>query len=111
MADQVTILGIAAACARTSYNKGALRAAQKLCPEGAKARDLRHRRPAALQPGRGAQPDAEGDRLQAADPRRDAILIATPEYNYGNPRRAEERDRTAPRAPTATAPGTARRWP
>ena len=36
MADQVTILGIAGSLRKTSYNKGALRAAQKLCPEGAR---------------------------------------------------------------------------
>src|SRR6266436_530264 len=36
MADQVTILGIAGSLRKTSDNKGALRAAQKLCPAGAR---------------------------------------------------------------------------
>ena len=36
MADQITILGIAGSLRKDSYNKGALRAAQALCPEGAK---------------------------------------------------------------------------
>jgi chromate reductase len=35
MADQIKILGIAGSLRKQSYNKGALRAAQKLCPEGA----------------------------------------------------------------------------
>ena len=36
MADQVRILGIAGSLRKASYNRGALRAAQQLCPEGAK---------------------------------------------------------------------------
>jgi chromate reductase len=36
MADQVKILGIAGSLRKASYNRGALRAAQQLCPEGAK---------------------------------------------------------------------------
>jgi len=64
MADQVAILGIAGSLRKTSYNKGALSGRAETLPRGRKARRLRHRRFAALQPGRGAQSDAEGDRLQ-----------------------------------------------
>ena len=35
MADQVKILGIAGSLRKASYNRGALRAAQQLCPPGA----------------------------------------------------------------------------
>jgi hypothetical protein len=35
MADQVKILGIAGSLRKASYNRGALRAAQQLCPQGA----------------------------------------------------------------------------
>lgn len=35
MTDPIKILGIAGSLRKQSYNKGALRAAQKLCPEGA----------------------------------------------------------------------------
>ena len=36
MADQLKILGIAGSLRKASYNRGALRAAQQLCPEGAR---------------------------------------------------------------------------
>ena len=36
MADQITILAIAGSLRKDSYNKAALRAAQSLCPQGAR---------------------------------------------------------------------------
>src|SRR3954470_1714164 len=36
MADQISILGIAGSLRKDSYNKAALRAAQGMCPDGAR---------------------------------------------------------------------------
>src|SRR5882762_3509995 len=85
MADQVTILGIAGSLRKTSYNKGALRAAQKLCPEGARLDiyDIAGLPHYNQDEERNPTPKVIDfkQRIRAAD----AILIATPEYNYGIP--------------------------
>src|SRR6266850_3845821 len=85
MADQVTILGIAGSLRKTSYNKGALRAAQKLCPEGARLEiyDIGGLPHYNQDEERNPTPKVTDfkQRIRAAD----AILIATPEYNYGIP--------------------------
>jgi chromate reductase len=85
MADQVRILGIAGSLRKASYNRGALRAAQQLCPAGATLEVFE------LDGIPGFNQDAERsppqevtelkNRIRAAD----AILLATPEYNYGIP--------------------------
>ena len=85
MADQITILGIAGSLRKESYNKGALRAAQQLCPEGAKLEifDLAGLPLFNQDEERNPTPKVTDfkQRIRAAD----AILIATPEYNYGMP--------------------------
>ena len=85
MAEPLKILGIAGSLRKASYNRGALRAAQQLCPEGAtiKVFDLdgipgfdqdEERKP--------PQKVVElKNRIRAAD----AVLLVTPEYNYGMP--------------------------
>jgi chromate reductase, NAD(P)H dehydrogenase (quinone) len=85
MADPISILGIAGSLRKASYNLGALRAAQELCPEGAKIELI------ALDGIPGFNQDEERSppprvvelkqRIRAAD----AILISTAEYNYGLP--------------------------
>jgi chromate reductase len=85
MADQIKILGIAGSLRKQSYNKGALRAAQQLCPEGASIEVFD------LEGIPGFNQDEERNppqkivelkkRIRAAD----AILLVTPEYNYGVP--------------------------
>jgi chromate reductase len=85
MADPVKILGIAGSLRKASYNRGALRAAQQLCPAGATLEVFE------LDGIPGFNQDAERNppqkvtelknRIRAAD----AILLATPEYNYGMP--------------------------
>ncbi len=85
MADTLTILGIAGSLRKDSYNKGALRVAQAVCPAGAKieAFDLAGIPPFS-QDDEARPPQRVADfkaRIRAAD----AILIATPEYNYGMP--------------------------
>jgi chromate reductase, NAD(P)H dehydrogenase (quinone) len=81
----VSILGIPGSLRKASYNKVALRAAQELLPDGAKLEifDLD-----------GIPPFNEDDErllparvieLKARIRETDAILIATPEYNYSVP--------------------------
>ena len=85
MADQIDILGIAGSLRRQSYNKGALRAAQQLCPEGASIEvfDLEGIPPFNQDEERSAPQKVMDlkNRIRAAD----AILLVTPEYNYGMP--------------------------
>jgi chromate reductase, NAD(P)H dehydrogenase (quinone) len=85
MADQVKILGIAGSLRKASWNRGALRAAQQLCPPAATIEVF------ALDGIPGFNQDEERNppqkvielknRIRAAD----AILFVTPEYNYGLP--------------------------
>lgn len=85
MADQIKILGIAGSLRRQSYNKGALRSAQQLCPEGASIEvfDLEGIPPFNQDEERSAPQKVMDlkNRIRAAD----AILLVTPEYNYGMP--------------------------
>jgi chromate reductase len=85
MNTPMTILGIAGSLRQASLNRGALRAAQQLTPEGASLEifDLAGIPPydqdeEAHPPERVVQ---FKERIRAAD----AILIATPEYNYSIP--------------------------
>ena len=85
MADPIKILGIAGSLRKGSWNKGALRAAQKLCPPGAVIElcELDGIPPFNQDEERSAPPKVAElkSRIRAAD----AILISTPEYNYGMP--------------------------
>ena len=85
MADQVRILGMAGSLRKASYNRGALRAAQQLCPEGAKLEvfELDGIPPFNQDEERNAPQKVVElkQRIRAAD----AILLVTPEYNYGMP--------------------------
>ena len=85
MADQVRILGIAGSLRKASYNRSALRAAQQLCPEGAKLEvfELDGIPPFNQDEERNAPQKVVElkQRIRAAD----AILLVTPEYNYGMP--------------------------
>lgn len=83
MADPIKILGIAGSLRKQSYNKGALRAAQQLCPEGAQieAFDLAGIPPFNQDDEKTAPPRVKElkQKIRTAD----AILLVTPEYNYG----------------------------
>lgn len=85
MADPIKILGIAGSLRKQSYNKGALRAAQQLCPEGATIEvfDLEGIPPFNQDEEKNAPPKVKElkQKIKAAD----AILLVTPEYNYGLP--------------------------
>jgi chromate reductase, NAD(P)H dehydrogenase (quinone) len=87
MNSPLTILGIAGSLRQGSYNRLALRAAQQLVPADANANletfDL-HPIPVFNQDDEKTPPAAVVEfkkRIRAAD----AILFATPEYNYGIP--------------------------
>lgn len=85
MAEKLKILGIAGSLRKGSYNRAALRAAQKLAPEDAVIEICE------LDGIPGFNQDEEGrppqkvvelkQRIRAAD----AILLVTPEYNYSVP--------------------------
>ena len=85
MNPSITILGIAGSLRKESYNRMALQAAQLLVPEGARIEtfDL-HGIPPFNQDEEKAPPAVVTEfkkRIREAD----AILFATPEYNYGVP--------------------------
>jgi chromate reductase len=85
MSKPITILGFAGSLRKESYNKGLLRAAMELTPRNAKLeifdlegipllnQDLENRMPERVKEFKA--------KIKAAD----AILIATPEYNYSIP--------------------------
>src|SRR5688500_5787480 len=86
MSNPIHVLGIAGSLREASYNRGLLRAAAELLPEGM---ELEVYTLDGL-PFYNADVEAEGipaivqqlkDRVDAAD----ALLIATPEYNYSVP--------------------------
>jgi chromate reductase len=85
MNSPLTILGIAGSLRRESYNRMALRAAQQLAPEDAKIEtfDLLGIPPFNQDEEKTPPPVVTEfkRRIRAAD----AILIATPEYNYSVP--------------------------
>ena len=85
MADTITILAIAGSLRQASYNKGALRAAQQLCPDGARLDiyDIAGLPLFNQDDERNAHPKVADfkQRIRAAS----AILISTAEYNYGMP--------------------------
>ncbi len=85
MADPITILGIAGSLRKQSFNKGALQAAQKLCPEGARLEVYDLAGLPLFNQDEERNPNQKvadfKQRIRAAD----AILISTPEYNYGLP--------------------------
>ncbi len=86
MAETVKILGMTGSLRRGSYNMAALKAAQKLLPEGARMEiaDL------SAIPFFNEDEEAKGIPAAAEEFRRsvkeaDALLISTPEYNYSIP--------------------------
>ncbi len=85
MNDTVRILGIAGSLRKTSYNRGVLRAAKELAPEGSTVSIFE------LDDIPGFNQDQEQDPPEkVAEFKReireaDAILFVTPEYNYSVP--------------------------
>jgi chromate reductase len=85
MADQLTILGIAGSLRKDSYNKGALRAAQQLCPEGARLEIYDIAGLPLFNQDEERNPTAKVTEFKQKIRAADAILLCTPEYNYGVP--------------------------
>ena len=84
-ADSITILGIAGSLRKESWNKGALRAAQALCPDSAKIEIHDIARLPLFNQDEEKNPNPAVAEFKKAIREADAILIATPEYNYGIP--------------------------
>jgi chromate reductase len=85
MADQVKILGIAGSLRKASYNRGALRAAQQLCPEGAKIEVFELDGIPPFDQDEERNPPQRVVELKNRIRASDAILLVSPEYNYGVP--------------------------
>ncbi|TAK83498.1 MAG: NADPH-dependent oxidoreductase [Betaproteobacteria bacterium] len=85
MAESVKILGIAGSLRKASWNRGALRAAQKLCPEGAKIEVFELDGIPAFNQDEEKSPPHNVAELKQRVRAADAILFVTPEYNYGMP--------------------------
>ena len=85
MAEPVKILGIAGSLRKGSYNRGALREAQKLCPEGAKIEIFELDGIPSFNQDEEKPPPPKVVELKQRVRAADAILFVTPEYNYGMP--------------------------
>jgi chromate reductase len=85
MAEPITILGICGSLRKISYNLGTLRAAQKLCPEGVKLEILELEGIPGFNQDEEKNPPARIAELKKRVRAADAILFATPEYNYSIP--------------------------
>ncbi|HEX7219313.1 MAG TPA: NAD(P)H-dependent oxidoreductase [Burkholderiales bacterium] len=85
MADQLKILGIAGSLRKASYNRGALRAAQQLCPEGAKIEVFELDGIPPFNQDEEKNPPQKVIEFKQKIRSADAILFVTPEYNYGLP--------------------------
>lgn len=86
MERPVQVLGICGSLRRASYNLGLLRAAQAVAPEGVAVEIATlHDIPLYNQDEDAAGPPAAVQALKARIRAADALLIATPEYNYSIP--------------------------
>jgi chromate reductase, NAD(P)H dehydrogenase (quinone) len=85
MAKGIKILGIAGSVRKASFNKSALRAAQKLVPEGASIEIFDIDGLPGFNQDEEKNPPAKVTELKAKIRAADAILFVTPEYNYSIP--------------------------
>jgi chromate reductase len=85
MADQITILGIAGSLRKDSYNKAAVRAAQALCPEGARLEIYDIAGLPLFNQDEEKNPTPKVTDFKQKIRAADAILFSTAEYNYGLP--------------------------
>jgi chromate reductase len=79
------ILGIAGSLRKASYNRGALRAAQQLCPQGATIEVFELDGIPSFNQDEERNPPARVVEFKRKIREADAILFVTPEYNYGLP--------------------------
>ena len=85
MADKLKILGISGSLRKGSYNSGALRAAVELCPEEAEIEICEIGDLPLFDQDREKDPPQAVIDFKAKVKAADAILFATPEYNYSIP--------------------------
>ena len=85
MAGSIKILGIAGSIRKASFNKAALRAAQKLVPQGASLEIFDIDGLPGFNQDEEKNPPAKVTELKAKIRAVDAILFVTPEYNYSIP--------------------------
>ena len=85
MADQLKILGIAGSLRKASYNRGALRAAQQLCTEGATLEVFELDGIPPFNQDEEKNPPQKVIEFKQKIRSADASLFVTPEYNYGLP--------------------------
>jgi chromate reductase len=85
MEKPLTILGIAGSLRKSSYNRGLLRAAQQLAPEGVGVESFDLDGIPLYNQDEDANPPARVAEFKARIRAADAILFVTPEYNYSIP--------------------------
>ena len=85
MNKSITVLGIAGSLRRESYNRGALRAARQLVPEGATLDVFELDGIPGFNQDQEQNPPAKVVELKKRVRGADAILFVTPEYNYSVP--------------------------
>ena len=85
MSEKISILGFAGSLRKGSYNKSLLRAAQEMVPENATLEVFDLERIPPFNQDLENQPPEKVKEFKAKIRTADAILIATPEYNYSIP--------------------------
>jgi len=85
MSNTITILGIAGSLRRQSYNRSALRAAKQLVPAGATLDIFELDGIPVFNEDEEQNPPAQVVELKKRIRAADALLFATPEYNYSIP--------------------------
>ena len=85
MVDKLKILGIAGSLRKASYNRAALRAAQKLAPEDATIEIFELDGIPGFNQDEEKNPPRKVIELKSKVRAADAILLVTPEYNYSIP--------------------------
>jgi chromate reductase len=108
MADKLKIFGIAGSLRKASYNRAALRAAQKLTSADAAIEIFELDGIPGFNQDEEKNPPHKVSELKAKVRAADAILLATPEYNYSFSGVLKNAIDWASR-PTATTPGTQNR--
>src|SRR5437763_10463791 len=85
MAEQITILAIAGSLRKDSYNKAALRAAQSVCPDGARLEICDIAGLTLFNQDEEKSPTPKVTEFKQKIRAADAIFFSTAEYNYGIP--------------------------
>ncbi len=82
MSDKIKVLGIAGSLREGSYNRGALRAAKELAPEGMEVEIFDIAGLPGFNQDQEADPPEQAAELKRKIREADAVVLVTPEYNY-----------------------------